>query len=105
MRENGASPVGCRERCTNSNAPIVETAPHSGFVVAIAPATVEIFSAENPACRPGCDGGEPLCRRKPEHPRKALGIVRPDLGVDDARRPLAVERVEHLLGGYPAHVL
>src|SRR3982074_815072 len=44
----------------------------------------------------------PLCRCKPESPLEALGIAGPYLGVDDARRPLAVKRVENLLGGYPA---
>ena len=40
-----------------------------------------------------------------ESARKALAVMRPDLGIDDARRPLAVERVQHLLGGDAAHVL
>src|SRR3954468_1832637 len=36
---------------------------------------------------------------------EALGIARPDLGIDDARRAFAVERLQHLLGGDAAHVL
>src|SRR3981081_617826 len=47
---------------------------------------------------------EPLCRCKPESPLEALGIAGPYLGVDDARPPRAVKRVETLLAGYPAHV-
>ena len=35
---------------------------------------------------------------------EALGVGRPYLGIDQARRPLAVERVENLLGGDLAHV-
>src|SRR6266566_4280684 len=33
-----------------------------------------------------------------------LGVQRPDLGVDDARNGLAVERIDELLGGDAAHV-
>src|SRR5882757_11132428 len=46
-----------------------------------------------------------LSRRKPEGPLETPGVGRPYFGVDDARRPLAVERVENLLGRDPAHVL
>src|SRR5258708_30551664 len=48
---------------------------------------------------------EPLCRREPESPLEAPGVSGPSLGVDDTRGPLAVKRVEHLLGSYSAHVL
>src|ERR1700736_3366833 len=41
---------------------------------------------------------EPLRRCKPERPLKPPGVIGPNLGVDDARRPLAVERIENLLG-------
>ena len=30
--------------------------------------------------------------------------MRPDFGIDDTRRPPAVERAKHLLGGNPAHI-
>src|SRR5689334_2544581 len=46
-----------------------------------------------------------LFRRHAERARKSLAVMRPDLGIDDARRSLAVERVENLLGGDAAHVL
>src|SRR3981081_823794 len=46
-----------------------------------------------------------LSRRKPEGPLETPGVGRPYFGVDDARRTLAVERVENLLGRDPAHVL
>src|SRR6516165_3350891 len=46
-----------------------------------------------------------LSRRDAEGLPEAFGIVGPDLGIDDARRPLAVERIEDLLGGDTAHVL
>src|SRR6266581_3839961 len=45
-----------------------------------------------------------LFRRKSERPLEPLGVGRPDIRIDDARRPLAVERVEDLLGGDLAHV-
>src|ERR1700682_562548 len=51
-----------------------------------------------------CAGPKPLPRRKSERPLETLGVVRPDLGIDEARRPLAVEGIEHLLGGDPAHI-
>src|SRR4051794_33510042 len=47
---------------------------------------------------------ETLRRGKPESPLEAFGIAGPNYRVNDARRPLAVERIEHLLGGNPAHV-
>src|SRR5690348_15488350 len=46
-----------------------------------------------------------LFRRHAERAREALAIMRPDLGIDDPRRSLAVERVKNLLGGDAAHVL
>src|SRR6185437_2721926 len=46
----------------------------------------------------------PLLRGHAEGSGKALAVMRPDLGVDDARRPLAVERIQNLLGGDAAHV-
>jgi hypothetical protein len=48
MKVNGVARAGCRGRGQNSNAAIVEAAIHSGFIVAIQAATVEIFSLENP---------------------------------------------------------
>src|SRR4051794_30839963 len=47
----------------------------------------------------------PLPRRHAKGLLEALGIARPDLGIDDARRALAVERIKHLFGGDAAHVL
>src|SRR5260370_6955372 len=47
---------------------------------------------------------EALPRRKSERPLETSGVVRPDLGIDEARRPLAVEGIENLLGGDPAHI-
>src|ERR1700694_6234544 len=44
-----------------------------------------------------CAGPERLPRRKSERSFETLGVVRPDLGIDEARRPLAIEGVEHLL--------
>src|SRR4051794_31351750 len=49
--------------------------------------------------------GAGLSRREPESALETFGISGPYLAVDDARRPLAVERVKHLLRGDPAHVL
>src|SRR6266481_8439170 len=46
----------------------------------------------------------PLCWPYSERPLEPFGVVRPDLGVDDTRRPLAVEGIEDLFGGDPAHV-
>jgi hypothetical protein len=46
MTENGRSRETCRGRGENSNASIVGSAYGSGFVAAIRPATVEIFSIE-----------------------------------------------------------
>src|SRR4029078_3997437 len=55
---------------------------------------------------PGRDARkQPLRRREPESAFEALGVSRPYFRIDDAWRSLAVERVKHLLGGYPAHVL
>src|SRR6185437_15183998 len=47
----------------------------------------------------------PSGRLDSESTGKTLAIMRPDLGVNDARRPLAVERVKDLLRGDPSHVL
>src|SRR6266851_5261138 len=47
---------------------------------------------------------EALPRRKSERPLETSGVVRPNLGIDEARRPLAVEGIENLLGGDPAHI-
>src|SRR5438270_9087441 len=46
----------------------------------------------------------PLPRRHAERLLEALGIARPNVGIDDAWRALAVERLQHLLGGDAAHV-
>jgi hypothetical protein len=51
-----------------------------------------------------CAGPEALRRCKPERAFETLGVVRPDLGIDEARWPLAVEGIENLLGGDPAHI-
>src|ERR1700738_1758333 len=40
-------------------------------------------------------GPPPLARRKSKSPLEPFGVGRPNPGVDDARRPLAVEHVEH----------
>src|SRR2546423_8051136 len=48
---------------------------------------------------------EPLRRGESEGAFEASGVGRPHLGIDDAWRSLAIERVKHLLRGYPAHVL
>jgi hypothetical protein len=53
--EIGPAPGTCRGHRENSNASIVRPLIHSGFVAAIRPATVEIFSAKilrNPANAP-----------------------------------------------------
>src|ERR1700748_1771160 len=47
----------------------------------------------------------PLFRGDPKSLGKALAVMRPDFGIDDARRPFAIERIEDLLGGDAAHVL
>jgi len=103
MPEIGPAPGTCRGHRENSNAPIVRALVRSGFIAAIGPATVEIFSAKilrKPADAPVC----PLPRRKPKRPLETSAVGGPYLGVDDARRPLAVERIEDLLGGNLAHV-
>src|SRR5258708_32562065 len=46
----------------------------------------------------------PLCWPYSERPLEPFCVVRPDLGVNDARRPLAVEGIDDLFGGDPAHV-
>src|SRR5947209_16634076 len=46
-----------------------------------------------------------LPRRHSERVLEALRINRPDLRIDDARRALAVDRIQNLLGGDAAHVL
>src|SRR6478735_6341723 len=63
----------------------------SGFVVGRKVPAGEIFSPSDGLHAKG------LC--------KSLAVMRPDLGIDDARRALAVERVQDLLGCDPAHVL
>src|SRR6202048_5489704 len=45
-----------------------------------------------------------LPRRKSERALEAFCVGRPYLGIDYARRPVAVERAEHLLGGDAAHI-
>src|SRR6478609_2178882 len=42
--------------------------------------------------------------RESERLREPLGIGRPYLRIDDAGRPLAVERHDQLLGGDSAHI-
>src|ERR1700729_4511248 len=82
------------------------------------PASVE--TAVKIATHPSSDGGlavdslspiarqrsksSPLRRGKSESALETLHIMRPHLGVDHARRPLAVERAKNLLGGNPAHI-
>src|SRR5260370_8716615 len=75
----------------------------SGFIAAFQSATIEIFSAK---IRRGMRDRppQPLGRRKPKSPLETPGVIAPNLGVDDARRPLAVERIENLLGGNHGHV-
>ena len=51
------------------------------------------------------DNPPTLSRCKSEGPLKTLDVIGPDFRIDDAWRPLAIERVKHLLGGYPRHVL
>jgi hypothetical protein len=46
MLEIGPAPGTCRGHRENSNASIVEPLVRSGFIAAIGPATVEIFSAK-----------------------------------------------------------
>src|ERR1051326_7995918 len=46
----------------------------------------------------------PLPRGEAQCALEPLRVQRPDLGVDDAGRRLAVERVDELLGGDAAHV-
>src|ERR1700679_3045560 len=46
-----------------------------------------------------------LPRRKSERPLKALDVSRPDFRIDETRRPLAAQRIEHLFGGNPRHIL
>jgi hypothetical protein len=57
--ENGPAPGACRDRGANSNACIVRPMAHSVFIAAIEPATVEIFSDENPPRRPMRRSGSP----------------------------------------------
>src|ERR1700730_7131185 len=95
--ENGVVRKACRDARENSNARLAGPAKGSGFVAVDEPATAKIFSAET------CASG--LCGPYAKCPLEPFRVVRPDLGVDDARRPLAVERVENLLGRDPAHVL
>ncbi len=45
--EHGSGLYGCRERGENSNASFVQPLFDSGFIAAIQPPTVEIFSLEN----------------------------------------------------------
>ena len=102
--KDGPGRRACRWPGENSNASIVRSDDGSGFIAAIRPATIEIFSAEIRRWRVKTPV-RPLPRRKPKSPLEAPGVIRPYLGVDDARRPLAIERVQKLLGGDPAHVL
>ena len=85
MLEIGPAPGTCRGHRENSNAPIVRALVRSGFIAAIGPATVEIFSAKilrKPADAPVC----PLPRRKPKRPLETSAVGGPYLGVDDADR-------------------
>jgi hypothetical protein len=50
-RKNGAVREACRGRRENSNASVVWSLIHSGFIAAVLPATVEIFSAKIRASR------------------------------------------------------
>src|SRR5581483_4052453 len=88
-RENGPWRGVRRDAAENSNVPVARSARDSKFV-ASAKAKTEEFS---------------LFRRHPESARKALAVMRPDLGIDDPRRAFAVERAKDLLGGDAAHVL
>src|SRR3979409_217096 len=61
--------------------------------------------------RTDIDGVYPTCAssvrslgREPECLLEPLGIARPHLRIDDARRALAIERHDQLLGGDPAHI-
>src|SRR6266478_7626195 len=58
-REHGSGLYGCRERGENSNASFVRPPFDSGFIAAIQPPTVEIFSLENPPRRPMRRSGTP----------------------------------------------
>src|SRR5581483_4300197 len=49
-------------------------------------------------------GGTSLSRRETESTLKTLDVSGPDFRIDQPRWPLAVERVEHLLGGNPRHI-
>src|ERR1700760_4489071 len=92
-RKNGGWRGVRRDAAENSNVPTARPVRDSSFV-APSKAGAEEFS---PPLR--------LTRRHPEGPREALAVMRPDLGIDDPRRPLAVERAEHLLGRDAPHVL
>src|ERR1700680_4954220 len=85
-REHGCGLCRCRERGENSNALFVRRLFDSGFIAAIQPPTVEIFCLEDSQCGP-----MPLPRRKSERPLETFGVVRPELGIDEARRTLGVE--------------
>src|ERR1700759_1798031 len=97
VKENGRHGALRRGHAKNSNIPVAGPDHGSSFVVADATAPEEIFS---PVCV-----HQGLFRRHAKGARKSLAVMRPDLGIDDPRRPLAVERVEDLLGGDAAHVL
>src|SRR5581483_2603927 len=92
--ENGPRPGRRRGPAKNSNVPTAPPVRGSSFVALVEAATGEKFSL---VLR--------LFRRHPEGPREPFAVMRPDLGIDDPRRALAVERVEDLLGGDAAHVL
>src|SRR6476661_5631245 len=92
--ENGTVEGPCRGRGKNNNAATARSRLRSGFFVVSGPATIEIFSAKIHAKRADVSSAigrpEQLLRRKAEGSLETPGIAGPDLGVDDARRPLAI---------------
>ena len=63
--KNGPARPACRDRSENSNASIVRSAPGGGFIAAIGPAAVEIFSAKIRRWRPDAPGSNRYAGLKP----------------------------------------
>src|SRR6516225_3939576 len=113
--ENGHLLFDCRERRRNSNGHAVVAVP----TAALLPWGSWARRKSSPQCAGYVDPGSAahqymlrrardtrwLSRGYAKGARKAFAIERPDLGVDDARRAPAIERLEHLLGCNAPHVL
>src|SRR5215216_8109829 len=93
--------MGSRERCVETTAKIATRAsPAIGFAVE---SLLPMGSKEGNFLR-RIYPFRVLFRRKPKRALEPPGVGRPHLGVNDARRSLAVQRGENLFGGDFAHI-